>query len=180
MGAKPAQAEGECLIVHRLDTLAHLLSLYSDLSDSLDHSPNAFVLAQGLPENRVAFDNFSTFSFLGRKVAFQTSPRVYTELLNFLSKSWSINTQQPSPTSKSFHHHNLDLGLRFLRVMRTAHGPLWILWHPRIIWPPVSTSWPLSRCTLLCAISSLSSRLQLLTVAPHSGWRRTCSKAPSC
>ena len=37
-------------IVHRLDTvLAHLLPLFSDLSDSLDHSPNAFALAQGVP-----------------------------------------------------------------------------------------------------------------------------------
>ena len=36
-------------------TSAHLLSLSSDLSDSLDHSPNAFALAQGLPENSVAF-----------------------------------------------------------------------------------------------------------------------------
>ena len=60
LGAKPAQAEGDCLIVHRLVTVAHLLSLSSDLSDSLDHSPNAFALAQGLPENRVAFDRKST------------------------------------------------------------------------------------------------------------------------
>ena len=29
-------------------TLAHLLPLSSDLSDSLDHSPNAFALAQGV------------------------------------------------------------------------------------------------------------------------------------
>ena len=35
---------------------AHLLSLSSDLSDSCDHSPNAFALAQDVPENRVALD----------------------------------------------------------------------------------------------------------------------------
>ena len=52
--------------------------------------------------------------------------------------------------------------------------------HPRIMWPPGSSSWPLSRCLLLCAISSLSSRLQMLTVALHPAWRRTCSKVPSC
>ena len=40
-------------------TPAHLLFLSSDLSDSLDHSPNAFALAQGLPENRVAFDRLA-------------------------------------------------------------------------------------------------------------------------
>ena len=37
-------------------TPAHLLSLSSDLSDLRDHSPKAFALAQGVPENRVAFD----------------------------------------------------------------------------------------------------------------------------
>ena len=37
-------------------TSAHLLPVSSDLSDSLDRSPNAFALAQGVPENRVAFD----------------------------------------------------------------------------------------------------------------------------
>ena len=31
-------------------------SVSSDLSDSFDHSPNAVALAQGMPENRVAFD----------------------------------------------------------------------------------------------------------------------------
>ena len=40
-------------------TSTHLLSLSSDLSDSCDHSPNAFAYAQGAPENRVAFDTFS-------------------------------------------------------------------------------------------------------------------------
>ena len=56
LGAKPAQAEGKCSIVHRLDTFALLHTCFpwfSDLSDSFDHSPNAFALAQGV---RVAFD----------------------------------------------------------------------------------------------------------------------------
>ena len=53
LGGKPAQAEGQCLIVRRLDTVA---LLHLDLSDSCDHSPNAFALAQGVPENRAAFD----------------------------------------------------------------------------------------------------------------------------
>ena len=63
LGAKPAQAEGERLIVHRLDNVALLHTCFlftSDLSDSLDHSPNAFALDQGLPENRVAFDMFAS------------------------------------------------------------------------------------------------------------------------
>ena len=61
LGAKPAQAEGECSIVHRLDTVALLHACFpcSDMSDSLDHSPNAFAFAQGVPENRVAFDTHS-------------------------------------------------------------------------------------------------------------------------
>ena len=45
-----------CTKIRHRCTPAHLLSLSSDLSDSLDHSPNACALAQGLPENRVAFD----------------------------------------------------------------------------------------------------------------------------
>ena len=42
------------LFVHRLDTVAHLIPLFSDLSDSLYNS-KSFALAQGVPENRVAF-----------------------------------------------------------------------------------------------------------------------------
>ena len=40
-------------------TPAHLLPLFSDLSDSLIHSPKALALAQGVPENRVTFDTLS-------------------------------------------------------------------------------------------------------------------------
>ena len=35
--------------------LAHVLLLSSDLSDSLDHSPNAFALAQGVPRKTVLY-----------------------------------------------------------------------------------------------------------------------------
>ena len=38
-----------CTQTRHFCTPAHLLPLFSDLSDSLDHSPNAFALAQGLP-----------------------------------------------------------------------------------------------------------------------------------
>ena len=38
-----------CTQTRHFCTPAHLLPLFSDLSDSLDHSPNAFALAQGVP-----------------------------------------------------------------------------------------------------------------------------------
>ena len=50
-GAMPAQAEGECSIVHRLDTVALLHTCFPCFQTcrTLDHCPNAFALAQGAP-----------------------------------------------------------------------------------------------------------------------------------
>ena len=54
LGAKPAQAEGECCIVHRLDTVALLHTC--SLLYALDHHSNALASAQVVPQNRVALD----------------------------------------------------------------------------------------------------------------------------
>ena len=47
--------------MHRLDTVAllHSCFLFSALSRALDHIPNAFALAQVVPQNRLAFDTLS-------------------------------------------------------------------------------------------------------------------------
>ena len=58
-GHKVGSAEGECWIAHRLDTcwtLAHLVSLVTELLCALDHSSNAFALAQVASQNRLTVD----------------------------------------------------------------------------------------------------------------------------
>ena len=64
LGAKPAQTE-ESVELHTDLTPLHsctFASLVSRLVCALDHPPNAFALAEVVPQNRVAFDNL-TFMF---------------------------------------------------------------------------------------------------------------------
>ena len=56
-------------------TCAHLLPLFSDLSCAIDHTSNAFALAQVVPKNRVALDMVAERRLSDATVPIRATPR---------------------------------------------------------------------------------------------------------